>query len=472
MEYIGEFGLHNSDQKFSGKVIVNKTEKKIELILYGNHAIDGTEIKDTFSSFYPKYHEVILGNTSFGYITLLYCNWIKTASIGKNIKEIVYIVDIVLSQVHISSIQDFKLINVLVRFSWLDSWIDGPESMAKVEKIQQGDTITNNIEVNENLNLIFIDNLRVSPAITTSTQKTKYRKYLNFSVKEPINFELFISYIFKFKRLLDFSIQRSNGIQLINIETDDKFLIKHKNSFDKDKLRRIAITNFSLEQEDFDNEPFKHQNKMLISGWKFSKDELKNIIKLWYSQKGLDHIHDFYLNTFTISKGMISNVTYNNSCLNLLQCLEEIHRMKYGNDKLDRTPFEKTKKEILKILNSQPVLKKWLNDNLNFTKSHSFKDRIMKLIEDANECIIGLIESSKVYDDYPQKAKEFRNDLSHANFISTYQGEKFNLVYALTKLLLTVLLMQSLKIENRSIIYSLKDSKFIYDLKWEIYLHL
>ncbi|HLO54486.1 MAG TPA: HEPN domain-containing protein [Saprospiraceae bacterium] len=469
MEYVGEFWLPGKDEKFPGKVIIDDNKKIIKIILYGNHAIDGTKIEKLGFSNYTKYHEIIVGNTSSGYISLIDCNWRSTSQIGKGIMKIIYYADIKFSQVHVSSLSDLKVKNLVVKFAWLDSWIDGMNSLSKVEKLNEGNTITHNITINENLKLILIDNLWKSPLLLTSSQKTNYCKYLKLSFNEPEEFNKAIDYIFRFKMLLDFCLQRSNGIKLINFETEAKLLDKYKQSLERDKLCKVTITNYSLENDDFEGDHFKHQNKMLISRWKFSESELERIIKSWYNQKGLDHIHDFYLNSFEISRNKVNNVIYNNACLNLLQSLEDLHRRKYGDDKLDPTSFNQNKKDALNLLNSNPKIKKWVNDNLNFTKVFTFKERMVSLVKKAEHCIKTILGSTEFYDLYPQLAKKFRNSLSHANFESTYQGENLHLVYALTKILLTIHLLKTLDIDDNKINQSLENSNFIGDLTRDIY---
>ena len=52
--------------------------------------------------------------------------------------KIIYYADIKFSQVHVSSLSDLKVKNLVVKFAWLDSWIDGMNSLSKVEKLNEG----------------------------------------------------------------------------------------------------------------------------------------------------------------------------------------------------------------------------------------------------------------------------------------------------------------------------------------------
>ena len=442
------------------------------MILFGNHAVDGKELSNLFSSEYTRYHEVILGDMGDQYISLIHCQLSQVKPIGKNIKQIKYHVNTIFRDIHFDSINELQVFNILVRFTWLDSWIDGMRSFNKVETIEVDkidQKITHDFKIDENTSIQFMDSLWEKPIIGSNTLEKQYDKYLILNFQNAINYDRCIEYVITFKRLLDFCNQRSNSIYLSTCETETQYLRKYEKTYRSDSRYKFQITNYSLEENEIEQVNAKYQREMIISGWSYSVRQMMEIIKMWFSQTELNHIHDIYLNSITIEEKEMSNVTYNNACLNLLQSLEDIHRKKYGNDKHDRATFELTKKEVLRNLNKDPKLKKWTNDRLNFTKTFSFKERIEKLIIDAEVCIVEILESIVFYEEFPKLAKDFRNNLSHASFKTTYQGEIFNYVYALTKLLLTIHLMKSLNIQDSEISNSLQKTNFVRELKRSIY---
>ena len=165
-------------------------------------------------------------------------------------------------------------------------------------------------------------------------------------------------------------------------------------------------------------------------------------------------------NWFEGTNAVLSNVMYNNRCLNLIQGLEDYHRKQIETSETEKAEydsqrvleFNQNKREALKLANGNSEIKKWLNDTLNLkAKESSLKERLLWLIEKSNPILLELFEGEDQFSIFPNFAKEYRDILSHGNLENTFLGDDFDRLFLMSQLLLTICILKSLKIDDGSI---------------------
>lgn len=482
IEYIGEFYLPNTQSKHPGRVVLNQDESEIILELFGNEPIEGTTLKKNLSHDIEYYHPVILGNAFYpNNLTLIECSWKETKDIGKNIYQINYRVQTILRHALFNS-KDFLLLNsIRVCIPHVASWYDGWESHTKIKGDNEQSETSQSLKVNEKLTIEFIDSIIQRTIIPGKTQEISYQKFLKLNYSEDQPFDEVISNIFRFTSLLEFSFGQNVSFQLISAVVNNRNITHSDAQFTDEVSTLIYFDNFSYVNNQDVYKDDMHQNNMLFSKWQLDKDSLNSIIIEWYNSNIFNHIYDMYLdshNWFEGTNAMLSNVMYNNRCLNLIQGLEDYHRKQIESSEKEKSDynskrvleFTENKKEALKLLSDNAKIRKWLNDILNLKiKESSLKERLLWLIEKSNPILHELFEGEDQFSNFPSFAKDYRDMLSHGNLKNTFLGSDFDRLFLMSQLLLTICILKSLRIDDDTITKLIKHKtdfkRMIYEIQ-------
>ncbi len=482
IEYRGEFFLPTTATKYSGRVISNKDDSEITLELFGDKAIEGTKITKDIYQDIEYYHPIILGNTIYPQnLTLFECRWKGTKDIGKDLYQISYRVHVILRHAQFTSKKSLLLNSIRVCIPHIASWYDGWKSHTKIDEINERSESYQSLKVNEELTIQFIDSLTQRTIILGKTQETNYQKYVEFQFPEDQPFETAISDILRFTRLLEFSYGKSVNFKLISAITSNKNSNKSDEQFSNETSTLVYFDNFSYQNNQDVYKDGLHQNNMLFSNWQLDKNTLNSIVIEWYRSNSFNHIYDLYLDSHNWLEGtnaILSNVMYNNRCLNLIQGLEDYHRKLISNSEDEKSKFDtkrtsefnQNKALVLKFLDGNPDLKKWLNDALKIKlKESSLKERLNWLVESAKPVLSNLLEESNQFSDFPNLARDYRDMLSHGNQQNTFLGDEFNRLFLMSQLLLTVFILRNLGIEDVQISKLIKHKtdlrRTIYEIK-------
>ena len=277
---------------------------------------------------------------------------------------------------------------------------------------------------------------------------------------------------------MEFSFGQRVNFQLISAVVNNRNRTHSDDQFADEISTLIYFDNFSYVNNQDVYKDGMHQNNMLFSKWQLDKDSLNSIIIEWYKSNNFNHIYDMYLdshNWFEGTDAVLSNVMYNNRCLNLIQGLEDYHRRQIECSKKEKSEydskrvleFNQNKKEALKLVNDNSKIKKWLNDTLNLKpKESSLKERLLWLIEKSNPILLELFKGEDQFSIFPNFAKEYRDMLSHGNQENTFLGNDFDRLFLMSQLLLTICILKSLKIDDSSITKLIKHKT---DFKRTIY---
>ena len=143
----------------------------------------------------------------------------------------------------------------------------------------------------------------------------------------------------------------------------------------------------------------------------------------------------------------------------MIQGLEDYFRIKFDNISFKKEVFEKDKNSVLKLLNSEPGLKRWVNDKFKYTKYLSLGEKLNKIVDSFEELLDSLLGVSNSYENFSSNSTAYRNILAHGKITKTYQGEGFEKVFNLAQFLLTLCVLNLLKISNSDIALKFKSNK-------------
>ena len=458
IEYTGEFFLPGREKKYPGRVVGDEERNELILEIYGNETIEGNEIeKNILNSNLVYHHQIILGNTTHPQnITLLKCKWHGTKQIGKSIFIVSYRIETIILNALIKSNSELKFDYITISIPYVSSWYDDWPSTNKflISPESKGEE-TNSISINNNLSINFIDFTSSNSLEFGKVKETNTKKYVQFKYVNGEHFDVIISDVVRFTKLLEFSLSEQIHFKLIDSIIKKRYTIASDTNFsDLDTVYILFKNFFFVHKQDVDKH-YIHQNKMLISRDGLGKNQLNNVIANWFINKAYYHIYDFYLdsnNWFEGTGAVLSNVMFNNRFLNLIQALEDYHRKTNEVLNPDKAEFDKNKKEVLKLLNKKSSLKKWANDRLNYNKLPSLKERIESLIRKSDDITSKLFEDKNIFKNFPQLAKKYRNFLSHGDLKGTFQGEELHKLFFMAQVLLAIFILKSLKLKNGTIL--------------------
>lgn len=461
IEYSGEFFLPNRDEKYPGRIIGSDESSKLILEIYGDESIDGKKLIKNSLVEIDYYHQIILGRClSPANLTLFDCHWQGTKLIGAKMFQIKYEIRILFKDVLINDYSNFKFNNITICLPFLASWYDGWESLNKVDEFaEQENQKIQSLKINKKLTLQFIDYLNKRPKVIGKSYEINHQKYLQFNYVSPTHFEEIITDITKFRRLLEFSSSKRIQFKLIDAEIN-KSLVSTRDTEPLDRnFTVVTFDNYSFIQGQDVYKHFRHQNYLLLSRWQLDKEALDKLIICWFSNTTYYHIYDFYLdshNWFEGTEATLSNVMFNNRCLNLVQALEDYHRKTFDHLLPDRDIFNSKKSEVLKLLNSNKELKQWANNRINFNRAPYLNERLNNLIDYSKDIIKELFGDEFFYQEFPELAKNYRDMLAHGNLTGTSLGKELHFLFHSAQLLLAIVILWSINIDNSTILKLIK----------------
>ncbi|MBN8670059.1 MAG: hypothetical protein J0L80_05210 [Chitinophagales bacterium] len=459
--------------KSYGELSINHIDKEIDLTLYTSKYLDGIDIKPNQFNKMQRYHHVIYGD----YCTLYQCYYKGWEKIGEELYKLRYKISYYLNGVHVNNIKDFKIKATSFLISELQNWYDGNDVNYKLNgrggiwrngKEERVSTLkTESLVVSDNMTLIFHDEILKEHLDFNTSIKTYYQKSIIFEYKNGVEFKDSIMNAIRFKKLLEISAGKPLSLKILYVMHDSKFNVDSSISSD---ISRTSVTNFTLNQNDITNSLSRWG--MLFSNWNCDKNELHDIIKLWFScVEEYEVIIDNFIdsnNWFQDSDVRLTNVMFNNRFLNIIQSIEDYHRKRIKNgidNKKSIDDFYRKKMEIMNFLPPKSELKKWFNDRFVYKIKDNLRTKIEEVFNDIYDVISVAMPEVK-FDEFLKKTVSYRNDLSHGINQQTSLGDDFRINYLVAKMILTVCVLKILQVKNIS--DKLKDYSAFRDMYYEV----
>ena len=453
-EYKGDWYLPESKEKIPGKLIINSNLKKITLELYTNIYLTGEPIiYNNIETTNQNQFELILGDSQQK-TTLNNCVFRSASSIGKNLHKITYEVEFIFLNIHLIKISDLKIYKAEVEYPYLSTFFDGWESIKDFDDKTESNIKSKPISITEKLELILVNKYYKKITKLGEGFEMKYSKSIIFQYSDGETFNEVIRSLYKFSKLLSFTTKEDTYFNLNNI----KIPLEQVESYDRycfieEDLCQTSIINFSHHRHSEIDKTSLHQNFMLFSKWTFGEKELNHLIKMWFNNKQLIPIYDFYIDSNNWFKGksiILSNVMFNNKFLNLIQGLESYYDIKDPVFIKDNDTFTKNRQKLTNEI-KDIELKNWALKNIKFPKTPTLTDKLDYFITKFDEIIKRINGIESFIENFSTEATRYRHELSHGRIEMTYQGQEFHKIYSFSKVLLCFCILESLNITNDGI---------------------
>lgn len=452
--YKGDWYLPKSKEKLSGELTINSNLKKITLELYTNIYLTGEPIiNNKIEKTNQKQFELILGESQQK-TTLHNCVLRSASSIGKNLHKITYEVEFMFFNIHLIKISDLKINKVEVKYPYLSTFFDGWKSIKNFDDKTESNIKSKPISVTEKLELILVDKYFKKITKLEEGFEMKYSKSIIFQYSDGETFNEVIRNLYKFSKLLSFSTNEDTYFNLNSIvipseqiENYDKYCLIDKG------LCQTSIINFSHHRHSEIDKTSLHQNFMLFSKWTFEENKLNDLIKMWFNNKQLIPIYDFYIDSNNWFKGksiILSNVMFNNKFLNLIQGLESYYDINDPDFIKDNDTFTKNRQKLINEI-KDIELKNWALKNIKFPRTATLTDKLDYFITRFKEIIKQINGIESFIENFSTEATRYRHELSHGRIEMTYQGKDFHKIYSFSKVLLCFCILESLNITNDGI---------------------
>lgn len=440
---------------YPGQLDVNYVEGEILLEIFSSEYIDSSKIHFMHDEV-PRYLEYIWGQGShLGRITLYQCDWKGTSIIGEDLYTTKYAAKFKFQGVHLSG-NELLVLSGKFSFPYLGSFYDGWETMkiaaSEFDYREINKVYRQQLMINEELELEFVSYIAQHLADMNVRLTIEKHEFLIFKYKKEVPFSRLLNDAVTFRKLLSFSYSQPNLHRIHNVEISHTHIKDQIGPYQQGNSSQFPVTNFLMNKNKEISRDISHQNHMVISKWKMSKEQLDTVIVKWYANTHLYNIYEYYLdsnNWFQDAKeATLSIVMFNNRFLNLIQGLEDFYREHLESLKTqsDRQLFDAKKKQVLDAIKDAP-LKKWLNDTFSPPQYAKLEEKLSAIVAQCAPVIheaFGVVDWSL----FPGSAKDFRNQLSHGLNKEIGLGKRLHLDYQMAQMLLCICILQSLDVED------------------------
>lgn len=437
MFHTGEWWLHADTARIPGRLSYDKENKLIRLQIFGMHYMDGTAVKHDEKKRPVSYHEIIIGDAR-GDLTLYQCNWAGTLEIGKDLFQIDYIIGYVFFD-HLPQ-TDGKLMLSAGEFMYpaFKSFMDtDPVHGHKTIFIPEYDVKnrTEIVEIADNLKIRFVDRKNDYPK--SPIDQKEYRTVM-FIYDKPVSIETLLEDGIYFKKLIEFSYGSNCISHLSNVWIDQQYPIRTWNT--------------SLSKGEKVSQQLRPSYHMLLSDDNFDDIGMIEAIRLWFKYRQFSTIFDLYIDSnywFDKSDQKLSMVMYNNRFLNIVQALENFHRVALAEQRPDTSAFDEKKAAILQLFKEdQKELKKWLNNSLKVPKELSLRARLDALLKWLKPEIDKWFANQSTINHFAWYASAMRNVLSHGKHRQTRPPKEFRVFMITGQVLLAACILKALKVKD------------------------
>lgn len=456
VDYNGDWYLPNC-LKSPGVVHVDPEEGHIFLDVFSSCALEGPTIK--FPSEVPIYFQpFILGVGPGGPFTLYNCKLEYCRSSGVDFYCLRYRVEYLIIGIALSIDNDLKVRSGKFTFPYLAEWYEGWQHANHLENLtgslKEINSVTTEIlRINDQLELVFTDEVRSYVKEFNFTYEISYNKFLEFTYESPVLFSKLLEDSLTFQKLLEFSYRKPLNRKLTSLVIDNAFP-KGQDVEMQERFGpiRYYVHNFSLTKNKGIEKFGSHAVHTLLSNPKLSKKGLNEIIANWFCNKNLNNIIEYFIdsdNWFQDYEDVVlTNVMFNNRFLNLIQGLEDCYRELLVRSKSidDTTIFNQKKAAILKDV-ADPILKQWLNNEFKRPKNTNLKDKLATILIKCTPTLNSFCGPVS-FDSFPTSASKARNDLSHGLKKNIDMGESLHLDYHVAQLLLLICILETLEVPD------------------------
>ena len=437
--HTGKWWLSSDSDHLPGRLSHDKENKQIRLQIFGTSYMDGTPIEDDEKKRVVFYHEIINGD-AHGLLTLHQCSCLGVQEIGKGLYQIDYLIGYVFFDQIVQ--QEGQLLISAGEFMYpaFKSFMDtDPVHGHKTIFTPEYDVKnrTEIVEISENLKIKFLDRKNEYPK--SPIDQKEFRTVM-FIYDKPVSFETLLEDGIYFKKLVEFSFGSHCTSHLSNVWTDER--------------SPIRVWNTSLNKDERVSQQLRPSYHMLLSDDNFEGIGMVEAIRLWYKYRQVSTIFDLYIDSnywFDKSEQKLSMVMFNNRFLNIVQALENFHRVAFSEQRPDTSSFEEKKAAVLQLFKGgeeQKELKQWLNNSLKMPKDLSLKARLDALLKWLKPETDKWFTNQSTINHFTWYASAMRNVLSHGKHRQTRPPKELRVFMITGQILLAACILKALKVKD------------------------
>lgn len=436
----------DSDKEFDCDFEVINDGKEIILEVYNSGNQDYE-----FQSYYKIIHIEECGN----YFTFFGCQSIT----GSNIK-VSYKVEGYFRDVLINSLESIKVKTYSVQLPKYLNEIFESEQFIEVDLNYSYEYLCN---INDNFSIQYKSFVKKSKI---GNYSVSYQLFilLEFRYTEEVDLEIVYNDLNILKQFFDFNSGIKNYLEpsSIIIKKNENIKVSNRtlNSFEEQNHLHLLLFNNRFFRNIIDDEKkLAGYNFRAFFSFNDDKEDIFKVIKKWYENEKYRVIYEYYIDSNDWLQGsnrLISNVMFNNKFLNVIQALENYHKIKFGEE-TDNADFELDFSNNLNSLNSilkkekKDELKKWICKKLtglNKVKREFYLvERLEKIKISCN-----LMKDINIVD-FSFNCKKKRDSLSHGNINDVFQGRELDVYYSYSLLLLLFSIFKTLEIDDEKLEY-------------------
>lgn len=416
---------------------------------------------------FKGYHEIIHIEDSGTYFTFFGCQFISKSNIKVSYKIEGYFRDVL-----ISSLDDIKVKTYSVELPKYLNYIFESKEFIEDDLNYSYEYICN---INDNLSI------KYKSYVTDSkfgNYSVSYQLFilLEFVYTQEVNLEIVYNDLNILKQFFDFNSGIKNYIKpsSVIIKNNENIKVSYRilNSLKEQTHLDLFLFNnrFFINAID-DEKKLEGYNFRAFFNFNDKKEDIFKVIKKWYKNEKYRVIYQYYIDSndwLQDSNRLISNVMFNNKFLNIIQVLENYHKIRFGiktdNEYFDND-YVKNYDKLKSILKNEEDLKFWIEKNLksnNGKRDFTLSERLDEIKDSCD-----LMKDINVVD-FSKNSKKKRDSLSHGNINDIFQGRELDVYYNYSLLLLLFSIFKTLEIEDEKLKYLFKMNFQITSKKNEI----
>lgn len=419
---------------------------------------------------FKAYHKIIHIEESGTYFTFFGCQFISKSNIKVSYKIEGYFRDVL-----ISSPDDIKVKTYTVQLPKYLNYIFESNEFIEDDLNYSYEYICN---INDNLSI------KYKSFVTDSkfgNYSVSYQLFilLEFEYTQEVDLEIVYNDLNILKQFFDFNSGIKNYIKpsSIIIKNNENLKVSNRilNGFERSNHLNLLLYNnrFFINTID-DEKKLAGYNFRAFFNFNDDKEDIFKVIKKWYENEKYRVIYQYYIDSNDWLQGsnrLISNVMFNNKFLNVIQALENYHKIRFG----DKTINSKYESDFSKKLNSlnfilkkenESELKKWICKKLGGLNKPERDFKLLERLEEIKNSS-NLLKDINIVD-FSIKSKNLRHSLSHGNINDVFQGRELDIYYNYSLLLLLFSIFKTLEIEDKKLEYLFKMNFQITSKKNEI----
>lgn len=386
-------------------------------------------------------YSIILGETWHGKITLLNTDLLSNSKIGRTLATFTVSPQTVFEGAHFNSIDEIVTSSLTCSYSFLTAWMDDLTYESQFKNVQG---------IFHDFDSRFYKRTTVEIDNGFTVHIEQFLREHELTNRNSVSFKIHHSVVFTArteKGLIEFERKAIEFQKLMELGLDcpvsTDFVMMKKGDAEGRPILIHRVKKGSLALGDSDG--YRNHGSMLFSYYKLGEIAFTKVIEKWYTSfKTFGVVYNMYLDTHQWFKGtgaFLTSVMFNNRVLNILQGLEQYHRLANEHDDESDEDFESNFRTVLVKLDATD--QEWLKQRTSpLTKR--LRKRLNELVKTYDYVFEKILANRVERNAFVNELCEIRNSLSHGRNTNPDIGAQSYEIYELARILLLACILDTL----------------------------